>query len=76
MTAWNGTRIRSDQDFAEESTKVAIERDSVDEGETPWALWGRDYETGLASEDVHYFATFTEAVAGIPAFLEENGFTL
>lgn len=54
-------------DWATTITKVAIEK-SVDLPRAPWSLWGRDYETGLPTEEIWEYETFEEAVAAIPAF--------
>jgi len=69
MTQWIGTRPEpdfSERDWAERITKVAIERD--DDETHPWHLWGRDYQTGLVSEEVWDFPAFRDAVAAIPDF--------
>lgn len=55
-----------EQGWADKITKVVIERDG--DATHPWHLWGRDYETGLVTEEVWDFPTFSEAVAAIPAF--------
>lgn len=71
MTEWRGGRPASGHTAAERITKVAIEREPLECCETPWHIWGRDYDTGNVTEEVWYFETFAEAVAAVPAFFAQ-----
>jgi len=71
MTNWNGPAPKPDYstgDWAKQITKIAIEK--TDDDLNPWSIWGRDYATGLVTEEVEDYSTFTEAVSAAPAFFE------
>lgn len=57
-------------EWTREPNRAFIHKEGRTDPNAPWMLWAGNTNTGQLSEGSESFATFAEAIAAIPAFME------